>query len=121
MQANALLWHIGTLEYLLVKAGLFDAYDVTVPVSPTEKLIKLLRPLNSVPDELLPLLVRMAECAALELGGAVDVGARHTGLVADLRKLNLRHEAIGDLFVAVGKGAALAAEDRRKHPAAIPL
>lgn len=38
MDANPPFWHLGTPEYLLVRAGLFDAHDVTVPVSPTAKL-----------------------------------------------------------------------------------
>lgn len=116
MDANALFWHIGTSEYILVRAGLFDAYDVTVPVSPTAKLIKLLRPLRDVPDDLLPILVRMAECAAIELGNAIDTHGRRSRIAGELHKLGLRHEAIGDLFVQVGKGAAEAAEERRNRP-----
>lgn len=116
MDANPLFWHIGTPEYLLVKAGLFDAHDVTVPVSPTDKLMKLLRPLKAVPEELLPILVRMAECAAIELGGAIDTHGRRSRLVGELHRLGLRHEQIGDLFVRVGKGAELAAEERRHQP-----
>ena len=120
MLTNALFWHLGTPEYILVRAGLFDAYDVTVPVSPTDKLTRLLRPLKAVPDELLPLLVRMAEYAAIELGGAIDT-LRRSRIVGELHKLGLRHETIGDLFVLVGKGAELAAEDRRNQPPAIAL
>jgi hypothetical protein len=93
---------------------------VELAVSPTDRLTRLLRPLDPLPDELLPLLIRMAECAAIELGGAIDTGALRSRLVAELRAFGLRHEAIGDLFVLVGKGAAKAAEDRRKQPAALP-
>ena len=110
-------WSLGTPEYILLKAGLFQAEDG----SPTDRLTRLLRPLKDVPEELLPILVCMAEMCALDLGYAIVTEARRTRLVADLRKLSLRHEAIGDLFVLVGKGAAKAAEDRRKQPAALPL
>ena len=112
MDANPLFWHIGTPEYILVKAGLFQDYDH----APTDQLTRLLRPLNPLPDELLPLLVRMAECAALELGGAIDTGGLRSRLVGELHKLGLRHEQIGDLFVRVGKGAERAAEERRNRP-----
>ena len=104
----------GPAEYILVKAGLFDVVDLAV--SPTDRLTRVLRPLNPLPDELLPILVRMAKCAALELGGAIDTGALRSRLVGELHKLGLRHEQIGDLFVRVGKGAELAAEERRKEP-----
>ena len=96
-------WSPGPAEYILVKAGLFRVDDLAV--SSTDRLTRLLRPLDPLPDELLPLLIRMAECAAIELSGAIDTGALRSRLVAELRKLGLRHEAIGDLFVAVGKGA----------------
>ena len=96
-------WSPGPAEYILVKARLFRADDLAL--SPTDRLTPLLRPLDPLPDELLPLPIRMAECAAVELGGAIDTGALRSRLVAELRKLGLRHEAIGDLFVAVGKGA----------------
>ncbi len=109
-------WSPGPAEYILVKAGLFQVVDLAV--SPTKRLTRLLDPL---PDELLPILVRMAECAAIELGEAIDTGALRSRLVAELRKLGLRHEAIGDLFVLVTAGAREAAEERRKQPQPLPL
>jgi hypothetical protein len=112
-------WHPGTAEYILVRVGLFHVVDLAI--SPTHLLTRLLRPLDPLPDELLPLLIRMAECAAIELGGAIDTGALRSRLVVELRNLGLRHGAIGDLFVLVGKGAGEAAEDRRKEPAVLPL
>ncbi len=72
-----------------------------------------------MPDDLLPILVRMAEYAAIELGGAIDTGGTPVAAGADLPKLGLRREASGDLFVMVGKGAAGVAEDRRKEPATL--
>jgi hypothetical protein len=93
-----------------VRAGLFDVVDLAVSASK-----RLMRLLNPLPDELLPILVRMAEVCALELGNAIDTGALRSRLVADLRKLGLRHEAIGDLFVLVKEGAAAAAEERRRQ------
>jgi hypothetical protein len=107
-------WSLGTPEYILLKAGLFQADDQAV--SPTAQLTRLLRPLKDVPDDLLPILVQMAECAAIEVGGALDTGARRSPVIAGLRKLGLRHESIGDLFVLVGKGAAEAAKERRNRP-----
>ena len=108
-----LFWSPGPPEYILVKAGLFDV--ILPEVSPTERLSRLLRPIDTVPDDLLPILVRMAECVAIELGGAIDTGALRSRLVAELRTLGLRHEAIGDLFVLMTKGAAAAAEERRRQ------
>lgn len=107
-------WHPGPAEYILVRAGLFQVADFAV--SPTDRLARLLRPLDPLPDDLLPLLVRMAECAAIELGNAIDTHGRRSRLVGELHKLGLRHESIGDLFVAVRKGAELAAEERRNRP-----
>jgi hypothetical protein len=112
-------WHPGPAEYILVRAGLFHVVDFAV--SPADRLTRLLRPLDPLPDELLPLLIRMAECAAIELGGAIDTGALRSRLVDESRKLGLRQGAIGDLFVLVAKGAAEAAEDRRKEPRVLPL
>jgi hypothetical protein len=107
-------WHPGPAEYILVRAGLFQV--VGLAVSPSDRLARMLRPLSPLPDELLPILVRMAECAALELGNAIDTHGRRSRLVGELHKLGLRHESIGDLFVAVGEGAELAAEERRNRP-----
>ena len=90
-------WAPGPAEYILVRAGPFRADDLAV--SPMDRLTRLLRSLDPLPDELLPLPIRMAECAA------IDTGALRSRLVAELRRPGLRHEAIGDLFVAVGKGA----------------
>jgi hypothetical protein len=104
-------WSPGPPEYILVKAGLFDV--ILPEVSPTKRLTRLLRPIDTVPDDLLPILVRMAECAAIELGGAIDTGALRSRLVSELRALGLRHEAIGDLFVLMTEGAAATAEERR--------
>jgi hypothetical protein len=101
-------WSPGPPEYILVKAGLFDLIDLAV--SPTKRLMRLLDPL---PDELQPLLVRMAETCALELGGAIDTGGLRSRLVSELRALGLRDGAIGDLFVLMTKGAAATAEERR--------
>jgi hypothetical protein len=109
-------WSSGPAEYILFKAGLFQVVDLAV--SPTERLTRLLDPL---PDELLPLLVRMAEICALELGNALDTGGMRARLVSDLRTLGLPHEAIGDLFVLVTKGARETAEERRKEPRFLAL
>lgn len=103
-------WSRGTPEYILVKAGLFQADDLGV--RPTDKLTRLLNPL---PDELLPILIEMAWVGALELGGAIDTHDRRSRIVGQLHKLGLRHEQIGGLFVAVGKGAAEAAEEWRRN------
>jgi hypothetical protein len=109
------LWVPGSVEYILVKAGLFhlDLLDVT----PTDRLMRLRVP----PEDILPVLLHMAEVAAIERGGAIDTGSRRSRIIGELRALGLRHEQIGDLFVWMGKGAWLAAEDRRKRPAPLPL
>lgn len=106
--------HPGPAEYILLKAGLFQADDKAV--SPTDKLLRLLRPLKDVPEELLPVLVRMAEMSALDLSGAIDTSDRRSGIMRELLSLGLRNEGIGGLFAAVGKGAELAAEERRNRP-----
>lgn len=106
-------WSPGPPEYILVKAGLFRVVDSNV--SPTDRLTRLLRPIDTVPDDLLPILVRMAECAAIELGGAIDTRALRSRVVSELRTLGLPHEAIGELFVLMTDGAAAAAEERRRQ------
>ena len=50
---------MGTPENILIKAGLFLADDLAV--SPADRLTRLLRPLDPMADELLPILVQMEE------------------------------------------------------------
>jgi hypothetical protein len=109
------LWAPGTPGYILLKAGLFepDGHYVT----PTGRLTGLINP---VPDGLLPILVDMAWYTALLPGRAIDTLPLRWQLVDDLKKLGLRHKAIGHLFKAVAIGAEKAAEERRQRPAALP-
>ncbi len=104
----------GTVEYILGKAGLYQATrtEVGSKVEPTDKLRKIF-PGRVVPPEetLIPILTQIVDVA--DRLGAVNRDGERSRIVTELQKLGVTHThgAIGQLCQDIRRATEQAARD----------